>query len=152
VNLYYLWKVAEVVSGHRVNVSDGYQIVEHLESKESTGKWFAILLLPVIAIVLGGLSFIAGEISGMPTGSAGGFVGLFLGIFVAPLAALYLLYKMSIPISGHEKIYGEMESMDHMDKKESTVKWMMFGLTGALTIYYLWKASQIVSGHEVETD
>jgi len=149
VNLYYLWKIAEMVSGHKTEISGEYMTLEHRKEKESTGKWFAILLLPAIIMVVGGLTVLAGGLSGTAAGIAGGLFGMFISFIVAPLAALYLLYKVSVPVSGHEKKYDGKERMDHMGKKESTVKWMMFGLTGALTIYFLWRSSQMISGHEV---
>ncbi|MFP4116988.1 MAG: hypothetical protein ACLFQ8_03255 [Candidatus Aenigmatarchaeota archaeon] len=129
-------------------MSNEYQVVDHLDEKESTGKWFLILLLPAIILVAGGSAIFAETAVGTRGGMVGGAFG-FISFIVAPLAALYLLYKVSIPVSGHEKRYGDKERVVHMDKKESTVKWMMFGITGALSIYYLWKGSEMVSGHEV---
>ena len=138
-----------MVSGHEVTVLNEYQVLDHLDEKESTGKWFLILLLPAIILIVGGSAVFAGAFAGTPAGIVGGAFGILIAFIVAPLAALYLLYKVSIPVSGHEKKYGEKERTEHMDKKESTVKWMMFGITGALTIYYLWKGSEMVSGHEL---
>lgn len=138
-----------MVSGHTTEISNEYMKLEHLEEKESTGKWFGILLLPAVILIVGLVMLAGAGLTGAPGATLGGAFGFVIGMIVAPIAALYLLYKISTSISGHEKKYGDYTRVDHMDKKESTVKWMMFGLTGALTIYYVWKASEMISGHEV---
>lgn len=51
VNLYWLWKVAEIVSGHEKHVPEKYQTLKHMSKKEPTGKWFAIFLVPILLVL-----------------------------------------------------------------------------------------------------
>lgn len=153
LNLYWLWKAAEVVSSHEKQVSDKYEKLKHMDKKESTGKWFGVFLIPVILgvipVILGvlvGLSFVGGFLFG----------GLALGIAVAGIlgviafvAGIYVLYKMAINVSGHETSYPEeYEVVSHKEKKDSTAKWLVFSLIPILNLYFLWKMGETISGHE----
>lgn len=148
VNIYYLWKIAEMVSGHTTEISGEYKKLKHTEDKEPTWKWFVMFLLPVLVFLVGLMMLAAGELAGTGV-TVTGLLGFIVGMVLAPIVGIYLLYKVSIPVSGHEKRYGDETRIEHMESKESTVKWMAFSLTGVITFYYLWKASEMISGHEV---
>lgn len=40
------------------------------------------------------------------------------------------------------------ERLAHKDQKDSTAKWFIFSIIPILNIYWMWKAAEIISGHE----
>lgn len=154
INLYFLWKLAENVSGHGKGVSNQYEIIEHLKEKEPTEKWFIIFIIPFV------LSLFATAFSYSMMGGAGssvapaqaGSIGAVFGIFtvLAVVVGIYLLWKAAEIVSGHEKVYKEYEVIRHKGKKESTFKWFLFGIIPILNIYFSWKVAEMVSGHELK--
>lgn len=154
INLYYLWKLAETVSGHEKGISEEYEVVKHMDEKEPTWKWFGIFLIPsVIGVIAASYAVTIGSAgaTGMinPFSMASAGIVFALSMIISIIIGIYILYVVSISISGHEKKYKEYEMVAHMDKKESTAKWMIFGIIPILNLYWLWKAAEMVSGHEV---
>lgn len=142
------------MSGHEESVKGKYKTINHLTPKDSTGKWFLIFLIPVILGVIlgsifGAMSFAleegAIEVSSWSAGSIA-LAGI-LGI-AAIIVGIYILYEMAITVSGHESVYEKYEGLEHLEKKESTVKWIIFGIIPILNLYFLWKMSEVISGHE----
>lgn len=149
VNLYFLWKAAESIAGHEKTIKERHETLSHSPRKESTGKWFLIFLIPYIL----GIAMIGIIVIGAISGSGGfltGFIvtGGVLGVVIL-LVTIYILYKQAEVVSGHEKVYETHERIGHMDKKESTGKWLIFGIIPILDIYFLWKLAELISGHEV---
>ncbi len=162
VNIYFMWKAAEEVSAHEV-ITQKYQSMAHMNPKDSTIKWFGIFLIPaVIGGVAAALSgFMARSVTsgGFPSGApttgfqtGGLFAGMGMIIWVLTIPAiivgLYILYKTAEVVSGHDKVYETHERLEHLEKKESTGKWMVFGIIPILNLYYLWKLAETISGHE----
>ncbi len=147
LNLYWLWKVAESVSGHDDVIREGYESLGHIAPKDSTAKWFVIFLIPALIGVIGGFSM-----AGALVASGSTFVGFSVGVAMSIAAfavGIYILYKMAGIVSGHETYYPEQyESLKHLERKESTAKWFVFGIIPILNIYFAWKMSEVVSGHE----
>lgn len=147
VNLYWLWKVAEIVSGHEKHVPERYQTLKHMSKKEPTGKWFAIFLVPVVLAVVAAVSLAGGTIADEDILALGAIGGILL--VVAFLVGVYVLYKMAISVAGHETVYPEQyETVGHLEKTESTAKWFIFGIVPILNLYFDWKMSETISGHE----
>lgn len=155
LNLYWLWKAAEIVSGHEKIIRKQHEAIGHPDSKDSTAKWFGIFLVPTICGVL----LVLLVILGIFMGARGmGFTPAVLGIgiilmpilgFIAFVAGIYALYKMAECVSGHETVYPkEYETVGHKDVKDSTGKWMVFGIIPILNLYFVWKMSETISGHE----
>jgi hypothetical protein len=40
------------------------------------------------------------------------------------------------------------ERIDHKEKKDSTLKWFVIGIIPIVNLYLLWKAGEVISGHE----
>lgn len=155
VNLYWLWKAAEVVSGHEKEIREQHEVIGHMDVKDSTAKWFAISLLPAVSVVILLLAIVFGMFlaaRGMifhPAILGVGFALLPILVIVALVAGIYVLYKMAESVSGHETVYPkEHETVGHKDVKDSTGKWLVFGLVPILNIYFVWKMSETISGHE----
>lgn len=147
LNLYWLWKAAEVVSGHEKHISKKYEAVMHLDRKDSTAKWFVIFLIPTILGVLSSLSLMGGiYFDSINIGLAG--VASVLMV-IALVIGIYILYKLAETVSGHETVYPkEYETVGHKDRKDSTAKWFVFGIIPILNLYFAWKMSETISGHE----
>ena len=142
LNFYFLWKAAENISGHDVTIRK-YESLNHMMPKEDTIKWFAIFFVPAILGLLAGFSFLPGVYNWGVVGIAGVIIA------IAAVIGLYMLYKMAVVVSGHEKVYDEYEQLSHMEKKESTAKWMIFGLIPLLNLYFIWTMAEVISGHDV---
>lgn len=158
LNLYFLWKLAQSVSGHEKRISGEYEVIEHLDQKESTAKWFIIFLLPTILVsVYTSVMFFSYpqfRLMGMKIPQAGSalafaFIGFGIMALISIIIGLYALYKIAEPVSGHEKFYKQYETLRHLKKKESTIKWFIIGLVPILNLYFLWQSAEMVSGHEV---
>lgn len=108
-----------------------------------------VFLIPVTIMVIAVGGLFGGALIGTEAGVAGGAAGLMIGYVAAFIIGLYLLYRIAQFVSGHEKKFGEFERVDHMDRKESTIKWIIFGLIPLLNLYFLWRTAEMVSGHEV---
>ena len=104
---------------------------------ESTGRWFGVFLLPVILGSVAGFFLMAG-------------IMIAVVLKIAAIALyIYVLYKMAISVSGHETIHPrKYETVGHKGKKDSTAKWVAFGLIPILNLYFLWKMGETISGHE----
>jgi hypothetical protein len=145
LNFYWLWKVAEMISGHEKYILKGYEALRHMDRKESTGKWFVIFLVPAI---LGFIAVFTGVASSFFGGIALG-VSIFIVLFIIALVVgIYVLYEMAIINSGHEKVYRKYEAVEHKEKKDSTAKWFVFGIVPILNLYFGWQMSEVISGHE----
>ena len=142
LNFYVLWKAAENISGHEVAIKK-YESLNHMLPKEDTIKWFAIFFVPAILAMFAGLSFLPGIVNWGVVGIAG------VLMVIAAVIGLYMLYKTAIVVSGHEKVYEKYEQITHAEKKESTAKWMIFGLIPILNLYFLWTVAEVISGHDV---
>lgn len=150
LNLYWLWKAAEVVSGHGKHISRKYEALMHLDRKDSTAKWFVIFLIPAILGALSSLSLMGGiysdSIRAINIGLAGAAGVLMV---IALVIGIYILYKLAETVSGHETVYPkEYETVGHKDRKDSTAKWFVFGIIPILNLYFAWKMSETISGHE----
>lgn len=152
IQLYFLWKAAESIAGHETIIKERHESLEHSTPKDPTGKWFLIFLIPYILAIamfpVMGFGFVSGS-GGLLAGSIA-IVGV-LGI-VSFIVGIYILYKQAIVVSGHEKVYNSHERIDHLEKKESTGKWMIFGIIPLLNLYFLWKLAELISGHETTYD
>ena len=40
------------------------------------------------------------------------------------------------------------QRLDHRKKKDSTLKWFVIGIIPFVDLYFLWKAGEVISGHE----
>lgn len=138
LNLYFLWKTAENVSGHQKAV-DRHDFLEHMKPKDSTAQWFGIYLIPAVLGVLSGASVFLGSF---------GLVLMGILTLVSVVVGLYALWRAAEVVSGHEKIYEKYEKVDHMDKKESTIKWFVIGIIPIVNLYLVWKMGETISGHE----
>lgn len=148
LNLYWLWKAAEIVSGHENLIKERFETIAHAKRKEPTEKWFGIFFIPVVLVIISGISLMGGIVWDMDLLVFGPMLGL-LGI-AAFAIGIYILYKMAISISGHETSYPEQyEVVGHKEKKDSTAQWIVFGIIPILNLYFLWKMSETISGHEV---
>lgn len=146
LNLYWAWKAAEIISGHEEKIEGKYERMGHMARKEPTEKWFAIMLIPFVLGILIAISSVGAFTSGNILG--GVFVASILGI-VSFAVGVYILYKLAKSVSGHETVYPDQyESVGHMEKKESTGKWFIFGIIPILNLYFAWKMSETISGHE----
>ncbi len=155
VNIYWLWKAAEIVSGHEKRIRKQHEVIGHMDRKDSTAKWFAIFLVPAVSVVvlllLTSLSFfLATRGPHFAPGILGAGFALIpiLGI-ISFVVGIYMLYKMAESVSGHETVYPKKhETVGHKDAKDSTGKWLVFGIIPILNLYFLWKMSETISGHE----
>lgn len=155
-NIYVMWKAAEEVSGHEV-ITQEHQSLAHMKPKDSTIKWFGIFLLPSIIGVIGGfLAYfmarptLGGVTTTYPTTGVmpSGMMYIWVLMIPAFIIGLYILYKMAEVVSGHDKVYETHERLEHLDSKESTGKWMVFGIIPIVNLYFLWKVAETISGHE----
>jgi hypothetical protein len=74
---------------------------------------------------------------------------LYFIIGIIPFVNLYLLWKGSEVVSGHEKILkNKYEVLTHKEKKDSTLLWFIIGIIPIVDLYFLWKGAEAVSGHE----
>lgn len=123
--------------------------------KDGTGKWFIIFLIPTILSFIPALAMgvMAQSMKGAGAGATMmmGGMGTVMGIagIIAFAVGIYVLYKIAETVSGHEKaISGNYEVVQHLDRKDSTVKWFIIGIIPIVNLYLLWKMSEMVSGHE----
>ncbi len=165
VNIYFMWKAAEDVSVHET-ITEKYQSLSHMKPKDSTLKWFVIFLIPsIIGMIMSAATWYmrpAGMVGGSfgtttytaPT--TGMFTGMAATVWVLMIPALvvglYILYKLAGVVSGHDKVYETHERLEHLEKKESTGKWMVFGLIPIINLYFVWKMAETISGHESSYD
>lgn len=155
VNLWAYWKLAENVSGHEKRVKK-YEYLGHMKPKDSTAKWFGIFLVPAILSSIGSsLIYITGKWSFVPgagdtTRLGMGAVGFVLGgLYLAALVVgIYVLWNLAEVVSGHEKIYQKYETLNHMDKKDSNIKWFIIGIIPIVNLYLIWRLAEVISGHE----
>lgn len=138
VGLYYLWKAAENVSGHE-KVIKKHEFLDHLKPKGSTTQWFVIFLIPAI------LGYAISPL--ILLGTTGIILMIILSI-VALTVGLYMLWRMAEVVSGHEKIFERHEYLDHKEKKDSTIKWLIVGLIPIVNLYFVWKMGEVISAHE----
>ncbi len=149
LNLYLLWKSAENIAGHEVIIKK-YESLNHMLPKDDTLKWFAIFFIPVILGTLMIPLLVLYYLLGMSVAGAWFFITIIPVFAVVTIGVgLYMLYKQAIVVSGHEKVYETHEKIEHMKKKESTGKWMVFGMIPPLSFYFLWKLAEVIAGHEV---
>ncbi|MBS3815808.1 MAG: hypothetical protein KGY45_04520 [Hadesarchaea archaeon] len=153
LNLYYLWKSAENVAGHE-KATKKYEYLDHLKPKDDTIKWFAIFLSPmIIGALIGAVTyFLASTDTWMFFYFSGGSMivmalTLVLAIVTAAIG-LYILWKLAEVVSGHDKVYNKHESLEHKEKKDSTIKWFIIGLIPIVNLYFFWKMAETISGHE----
>ncbi|KXA89916.1 hypothetical protein AKJ57_04695 [candidate division MSBL1 archaeon SCGC-AAA259A05] len=148
LNLYWLWKAAEIVSGHEKRIKERFETIAHNDRKEPTEKWFGIFLVPVILGLVSALSFVGGLVWDVDLLTLGPILGI---LWIAMIVVgIYVLYKMATSVSGHETSYPEQyEVVGHKEKKDSTAQWVVFGIIPILNLYFLWKMSETISGHEI---
>ncbi|KXB02629.1 hypothetical protein AKJ45_01090 [candidate division MSBL1 archaeon SCGC-AAA261F19] len=156
LNIYWLWKAAQNVAGHDKVVKEQHESLEHMVPKDSTGKWFAVFIAPVLI----GLGFVTFSILSLFSGayssgiSAPAFFALGSAVafplsIILLIVSIFILYKMAVTVSGHDTYFPEQyEAVEHLNKRESTAKWFVFGIVPILNFYFLWKMSETISGHE----
>lgn len=161
LNLYFLWKLAESVSGHEKVARRGDSL-DHQMPKDSTAKWFLAFFLAFFLTIFGSISLIPAIMGGAFFGPGGMFLGAgaSAAIYVLGLVIdLYLIWKVSELIAGHEETYDRYSALSHPDRKGSTAKWFAIYFLGLLlsfviiglilVLYFVWKQAWVVSGHEV---
>lgn len=162
VNLYFIWKLAESLAGHEKTVQR-YEKLNHQAPKGSTLKWFIGFLVAGSTWAVGFLSVFFALMGGFMAGPGGALLGAGAGaaLFIVGLIIyLYLFWKTSELIAGHDEIYERYARLDHGERKGSTAKWFALGFFGLLLsaviigvimiLYYYWKVAWVISGHDVE--
>ena len=134
LNLYYIWIIAQLLSGHKK--SEGH--LEHENRIVSPIKWFIIILLPLPSIItliltlsiFGGLIF---------------YLNLLFTIFIST----FVLWKMSDLISGHEKGSSDYNTIKHSNNLDQTLSWIVYGIVPGLNFYFLWRLSVVITEHSI---
>ncbi|KXA89977.1 hypothetical protein AKJ61_01710 [candidate division MSBL1 archaeon SCGC-AAA259B11] len=139
LNLYWFWKAAEVVSGHEKVMYEEHGRVKHLDRKDPTAKLLPIFLAYGVLQAFESVQRILNVWPNLePILTIATFVGL-----------IYVVYIMADSVSGHETIHSEeQKTVGHKDMKDSTGKWIVFGIIPILNFYFFWKMSETISGHE----
>lgn len=157
VNLYFLWKVAENISGHE-KVGEDYSYLDlreeaqeaelsgepariiHKEEGVSTEKWFAlgsifllIFLLVLIVPFFSQYSWLSQSLSTL--------------ILVSICVGFYLAWRMADLISGHRE-KSESNRLVHRKEKGSTTEKFLMALFPLVNLLFLWEASRIIAKHE----
>lgn len=130
VNIYFLWKIAEVLSGH----SKSENKLIHKEEKSSI-KWFFLILLPPILTL--GLVLLL---------SVQGGIQFYLGTIITLVIDIYILWRVLELISGHEKTDSSFGTIDHK-KTVQTVTWVVYLIVPLLNLYVVWRLSEIIAYH-----
>ena len=147
MSFYFLWKLAESISGHEKAVKK-YEFLDHRKAKGSTTSWFALFLVPSIIVILAGACHttyitVGGHYEATIPPAV---LVLFL---IAISVWLFVLWKMAEIVSGHEKVYiKKYEALEHKERKDSTLKWFVIGIIPIAALYLYWKVAETISGHE----
>ncbi len=128
VNLYFLWKTAElVVVGHE-KVARKYEAIAHREEKGSTAKWFILGLIPIVNLyvawkaleaVSGHEKIISGQYEAMGHAEKKDSTAKLFILALIPLVNLYVLYKLAQTVAGHEKGFADERSMTRQPQQQA---------------------------------
>ncbi len=131
INIYYSWKIAEVLSGH----SRSENKLIHKEEEKSHLKWFFLILLPPILTL--GLVLLL---------SVQGGIQFYLGTIITLVIDIYILWRVLELISGHKKTDSSFGMIDHK-KIDQTVTWVVYSIVPILNLYVVWRLSEIIAYH-----
>ncbi len=137
LNLYFLWKVAQLLSGHKKEKAH----LIHRDEINSTTKWFTIIIMPLISII-----------SLILTLSIQGGIIFYLNAIITIIISAYTLWKISELISGHEKRSTGYETIKHNSKMGPTLSWVVYGIVPGLNLYFLWRLATIITEHSIITN